>query len=137
MSSSDPIDVDWSDPSLEPGEREATVKAVVSVSDSGQPLRSKNAGDRMVKVVLKLDGGGEIHDYIMLEGAGAPMGTRKLKALGMQKGEKLIPDELVGRRVKVECVVQDYNGESSLKAKKYIALAEYMPPIAPGDDTPF
>lgn len=127
-----PIDVDWSNPAMEPGEREATVTKVESTRD-GQPLRSKK-GDLMLKLTFRLEPNGTLSDYLMLSGPGAPMGARKLIALGIEKGSKLIPNDLLGRRVKLDCKVEEFNGEPTLKASKYIALAGGSTPTPPTID---
>lgn len=131
MSDFEPIEIDWSDPSMEPGLREGTVTKVEHKKE-GQPMRSSK-GDLMIKLIFRLEPTGTLHDYVMLQGPGAPMGARKLLALGIAKGSALIPNDLIGRRVTLDCVVEEYKGQTKLKAREYIALDGGDKPIPQGD----
>lgn len=102
------IELTWDVPELADGVRQATVKAVEG--------RTSKGGDPMVVVTFKLTGGGEIQDFIMLDGAGKSMGLAKLERLGVPKGAaKLNTADLIGRQLSIVCIKSEYNGREQLK----------------------
>lgn len=102
------IELTWDIPALEGGVRTADVKAVEG--------RTSKKGDPMVVVTFALVGGGEIQDFIMLGGDGKAMGLAKLERLGVPKGAgKLNTLDMIGRRLSLVCVKEEYNGREVLK----------------------
>lgn len=149
MSDFEPIE--WTGaPKLEACRREATVLTVESRKE-GQPLTSKKIDEtladadnpngrpaRMLKITFQLETGGRVTDYVMLEGKGGFGGQKKLKALGIEKGQKFAPADLEGRRVVLDLKPEEYNGEESLKPKGYIAIAGGdLPKVNPNEEAPW
>lgn len=119
-----PINLDWS--SVEARDAFATVTKV-------EPGTSKKfdetigRGARYLKLSLSLEPTGYANDVVMLEGKGGPMGLGKLRALGVERGQPVIPADIKGRRVYAKFVVED----EQLKVKRYLPFPENAPPREP------
>lgn len=102
------FEVTWDVPSKTGGLRQATVEKVEG--------KTSREGDPMAKITFELTGGGKVVDYIMLDGGGKEMGLTKLERLGVARGSaKFTEKSLLGVRISLMCVLEEYNGREALK----------------------
>jgi len=103
------IDMNRPDDSLAPG-----VDLWQIVSCTAKPSRG---GDNMLALKFeRVDGGGNLFDNVMLGGGGWGIGKQKLAAL-VEPGftGDLDPISLVGKRLWIETVVDNFEGRDRLK----------------------
>ena len=96
---------------LKPGVYLAEIKNAVQKT-------SKATGDAYLALhLVAVDFGGAFlcFDNAMLEGGGANIGSAKLSAFDLDPGDNFEPNELIGRRVYVDCVLDTYEGVDRLK----------------------
>lgn len=95
-------------PELEPGPRKATV--------TDCQLKKSKKGEKMLEVTFSLEGGGQVRDYLMLEGAGKGMGLARLSRLGVPDADtRFDTQDLAGRTLTLILINEPYNGQPQLK----------------------
>lgn len=136
---SDSIDLDWSGSDLIEGDREGTLNKVRIRDQNGQPFKSSTDGSTYVRFEWRMSDNDEVlSDVLMTSGQYKYMGFKKLRALGLPDGAKLVPADLEGMRATLSCkkTKNKKNGEDQLSIQKYTPLVGYTPPVKlPDDDT--
>ena len=100
------------DAPLAPGEYLAEVVAATEKYSQG--------GDLMFALRFETRGDGApqhlCYDNLMLQGKGLSIALAKLKAMGFDRVHATIDaKQLIGRRVRLACIIEEYNGRQSLK----------------------
>ena len=111
------VSMDWSLPEEQPGIRTGTVSKVAHVEPTG--------GDARLEVDFSLEGGGSIRDYIMLEGRAKGMGIVKLERLGIAKGSDYDTDDLIGRKIPLVLILNEWQGRTRLQVDAKANVAPY------------
>ena len=83
---------------------------------------SKN-GTHMLVIDMKDVNGSFVRDNLCLEGAGAFKARQFFKALSLQEDEvaEMEASDLIGMSVGIEIVLEDFEGTTRSKVKKYFA----------------
>lgn len=107
-----PIDLDWKKEHADVPPEGIYFGEVTDAEE-----KRSNAGDQYIAIKFKdVRGGGYLlQDIAMLEGGGAPIGYKKLRALGHDKTTLDPARDLTGKRAYLACVHDEYDGIKRLK----------------------